>query len=44
MQGVETELVRFPQESHELSRGGRTDRRIERLKRISGWFDKHLKK
>ena len=26
-----------------LSRGGRTDRRIERLKRISGWFDKYLK-
>jgi len=44
MQGVETEMVRFPQETHELSRGGRTDRRIERLQRISGWFDKYLKK
>lgn len=44
LQGVETELVRFPQETHELSRGGRTDRRIERLQRISGWFDKYLKK
>jgi len=44
LQGVETEMVRFPQETHELSRGGRMDRRIERLKRISGWFDKYLKK
>jgi len=43
LQGVETEFVRFPQETHELSRGGRTDRRIERLQRISGWFDKYLK-
>jgi len=43
LQGVETEFVRFPEESHGLSRGGRTDRRIERLKRISGWMDKYLK-
>ncbi|MCB1216185.1 S9 family peptidase [bacterium] len=44
LQGVETEFVRFPEESHGLSRGGRTDRRIERLERISGWFDRYLKK
>jgi len=43
LQGVETEFVRFPEEGHELSRSGRTDRRIERLKHISGWFDKYLK-
>ncbi|MCH7472550.1 S9 family peptidase [bacterium] len=43
LQGVDTEFVRFPEESHGLSRGGRTDRRIERLERISGWFDKYLK-
>lgn len=36
------ELVRFPGESHDLSRGGRPDRRIERLRRITSWFGKHL--
>ncbi|MFQ5613027.1 MAG: S9 family peptidase [Anaerolineae bacterium] len=40
--GVETELIRFPDESHELSRGGRTDRRIARLRYIRGWFDRFL--
>jgi len=42
--GVDTEFLRFPDEPHGLSRGGRTDRRIERLNAISGWFDKYLKK
>jgi len=42
--GVDTEFVRFLDESHGLSRGGRTDRRIERLERIRGWFDKYLKR
>ena len=42
--GVNTELVVFPEESHDLSREGRTDRRVERLKRISSWFDRYLKK
>jgi dipeptidyl aminopeptidase/acylaminoacyl peptidase len=41
--GVDTELVRFPDEPHGLSRGGRTDRRIERLKHILRWFDRYLK-
>jgi dipeptidyl aminopeptidase/acylaminoacyl peptidase len=41
--GVETEFVRFPEEFHGLSRGGRTDRRIARLKHILRWFDKYLK-
>lgn len=41
--GVETEMIRFPGESHELSRGGRTDRRVERLKHIRRWFDRYLK-
>jgi len=41
--GVETEMVRFPDEPHGLSRGGRTDRRIERLNHIRRWFDRYLK-
>ncbi|MCB0174458.1 MAG: S9 family peptidase [Anaerolineae bacterium] len=41
--GVDTEFVRFPDESHGLSRGGRTDRRIARLNHILRWFDKYLK-
>jgi len=42
--GVDTEMVRFPDESHGLSRGGRTDRRIERLNHILRWFEKYLKR
>lgn len=41
--GRVVELVRFPEETHDLSRGGRPDRRIERLNRIAGWFDRFLK-
>ncbi len=40
---VDTEMVRFPDEPHGLSRGGRTDRRIERLNHILRWFDRYLK-
>jgi dipeptidyl aminopeptidase/acylaminoacyl peptidase len=39
---TEVEMVRFPDESHNLSRSGRPDRRVERLERIVGWFDTHL--
>ena len=38
----EVELVRFPEETHDLSRSGRPDRRVERLNRIAGWFQKHI--
>ena len=41
--GVDTEMVIFPDETHELSRAGRTDRRIERLEHILRWFDLYLK-
>jgi dipeptidyl aminopeptidase/acylaminoacyl peptidase len=41
--GVETEMVRFPDEPHGLSRGGRTDRRVVRLKHILRWFDRYLR-
>src|SRR5437667_1589936 len=40
--GKTAELVRFPEESHDLSRGGRPDRRVERLKRIVAWYEKYL--
>jgi acylaminoacyl-peptidase len=39
----EVELVRFPDESHELSRAGQPRHRLERLARILGWFEKHLR-
>jgi dipeptidyl aminopeptidase/acylaminoacyl peptidase len=41
--GLDTEMVRFPDEPHGLSRGGRTDRRIVRLQHILRWFDRYLK-
>jgi dipeptidyl aminopeptidase/acylaminoacyl peptidase len=37
-----TVMVRFPDESHELSRSGRPWHRIERLQHIVGWFDKYV--
>jgi dipeptidyl aminopeptidase/acylaminoacyl peptidase len=37
-----TVMVRFPDESHELSRSGRPWHRIERLQHLVGWFDKYL--
>ena len=42
-QGVASEMVRFPDEFHGLSRAGRTDRRIARLNHILGWFERYLK-
>jgi len=35
-------MVRFPGETHELSRSGQPWHRIERLEHIVGWFDKWL--
>jgi dipeptidyl aminopeptidase/acylaminoacyl peptidase len=40
--GKTTEFVRFPGESHNLSRSGRPDRRLERLHWMTSWFGKHL--
>jgi dipeptidyl aminopeptidase/acylaminoacyl peptidase len=36
---VPTVMVRFPDESHELSRSGKPWHRVERLQHIVGWFD-----
>jgi dipeptidyl aminopeptidase/acylaminoacyl peptidase len=35
-------MVRFPGESHELSRSGKPVHRVERLEHIVAWFDKYL--
>jgi acylaminoacyl-peptidase len=40
--GVESRLVMFREENHELSRSGKPKHRIRRLEEILGWFDKHL--
>ncbi len=42
LHGVETEFIRFPNESHGLSRTGRPDRRVERLERAVDWFDRYM--
>jgi len=39
-----TVMVRFPDETHELSRSGKPWHRVERLRHIVGWFDKYLDK
>jgi dipeptidyl aminopeptidase/acylaminoacyl peptidase len=38
---AEVELLRFPDEGHELSRSGRPDRRLLRLNAIVDWFEAH---
>jgi dipeptidyl aminopeptidase/acylaminoacyl peptidase len=40
--GVETRFVRFPNESHGLSRGGRPWHRVRRLQEYLDWFANHL--
>jgi dipeptidyl aminopeptidase/acylaminoacyl peptidase len=39
---IPTVMVRFPGETHELSRSGAPWHRVERLQHIVGWFDKYL--
>jgi len=39
---IPTVMIRFPGESHELSRSGQPWHRIERLEHIVGWFDHYL--
>jgi dipeptidyl aminopeptidase/acylaminoacyl peptidase len=40
--GKTVEMVRFPEESHDISRNGRPDRRVERLQRVAGWYERFL--
>ena len=39
--GVESRLVLFRGENHELSRSGKPTHRLRRLNEITGWFDVH---
>jgi dipeptidyl aminopeptidase/acylaminoacyl peptidase len=39
---IDTAMIRFPGESHELSRSGQPWHRVERLENIVNWFDKYL--
>lgn len=43
MNGTEARLVLFHGENHELSRSGKPENRVTRLKEIVGWMEKHLK-
>lgn len=42
--GVESRMVVFHGENHELSRSGRPKNRLSRLNEIQKWFDEHLDK
>jgi dipeptidyl aminopeptidase/acylaminoacyl peptidase len=37
--GVDTRLVRYPDEGHELSRSGQPGHIVDRIERIARWFD-----
>ncbi len=39
--GVDTKLVWFKDETHELSRSGKPRARLKRLTDITEWFDSH---
>jgi dipeptidyl aminopeptidase/acylaminoacyl peptidase len=39
---IPTAMIRFPGETHELSRSGKPAHRVERLQHIAAWFDKYL--
>ncbi|UII56918.1 S9 family peptidase [Cytobacillus spongiae] len=42
-QKKQTKFVRFPESNHELSRSGKPNFRIDRLKYIENWFESYLK-
>lgn len=41
--GVETEMLRFPDEGHELSRSGTPKHRVDRFEAVLDWHDRHLR-
>ena len=40
--GRDVEYVLYPDEHHEMKSHGRPDRRIDRLERLTAWFEKYL--
>ncbi len=42
LQGVDTEMLIFPGENHELSRAGRPRHRVQRFEAIVEWFGRYL--
>ncbi|MEN8233605.1 MAG: S9 family peptidase [Actinomycetota bacterium] len=40
--GVESEMLRFPGEGHELTRGGKPKHRVERFEAVLDWHSRHL--
>ena len=41
--GEPVQLVRFPEESHELTRAGSPAHRVQRFRIVLKWFDRYLK-
>jgi len=39
--GKEAVFVRFPEDNHDLTRGGKPKHRVEHARRIADWFDAH---
>ena len=39
--GKEAVFVRFPEDNHDLTRGGKPTHRVEHSRRIADWFDAH---
>jgi len=39
--GKEAVFVRFPEDNHDLTRGGKPKHRVEHVRRIADWFDAH---
>ena len=41
--GKDVEMLRFPAESHELTRGGSPHHRVTRFEAVLEWFDRYLR-
>ena len=43
LHGIDSKMVVFHGETHELSRSGKPKHRLRRLTEITGWFEKYLR-